>query len=149
MLTDMQEIVAQAAPDEITISGFKGGCTITVQVHTPSLYALLAANALPNPLIPTINRLFAKAPESRDVTAPDAQLAAAMQVIARETLISPSLAELEENGVQLTDRQLLEICLYATRGPAALAAFRGRIGQNAGGDEPDVQNAAEQTSAPD
>lgn len=149
MLTDMKEILAQAAPDEITISGFKGGCTITVQVHTPSIYAMLAANALPNPLIPTINRLFAKAPQSSDVTAPDAQLAAAMQVIARETLLSPSLSELEENGVQLTDRQLLEICLYATRGPAALAAFRGRIGQDAGGNDPNLQNAAEPAAAPD
>lgn len=149
MLTSINDICAQAAPEEVTISGFKAGTEITVALRAPSLYALLAENALPNPLLPVINRLFQTGPQPQDVTDAGADFAKALRAIARETLCQPTLDELDENGVQLTDRQLLEISVYATRGPAALATFRRSLRTAAAADEPHVQNAAEPAAASD
>lgn len=149
MTTPMNELIAQNAPEEIALSGFKRGTEIRVMLRTPSLYALLAANTVPNPLLAVVNRLFASGPKAKDVAAPDVETSRAMQVLARETLAEPTMEELEQNGVRLTDRQMLEIALYATRGAEALAAFRGNIGLRAGGDEPNVPDAAEPAAASD
>lgn len=149
MITSIQQICAQAAPEEVTLSGFKHDQEITVALHTPSLYALLAENALPNPLLPVVKKLFQEGPQAQNVAEPDAGFANALRTIARETLVQPSFAELEESGVQLTDRQLLEICVYATRGPAGLAIFREGIRAAAAADEPHVQHAAEPSAAPE
>lgn len=149
MITSMQEIIAQAQPEEVTISGFHSGTELTVELRTPSLYALLAENALPNPLLPVVRKLFRDGPKPQDVADPDAEFANALRTIARETLVKPSLAELNENGVQLTDCQLLEICIYATRGPASLAIFREGVSTAAAANEPRVSHAAEPAAAPD
>lgn len=149
MTTPILEIAAQAAPEEVTLSGFRAGTEICVELRAPSFYALLAANAVPNPLLPVVNQLFMSGPQAKDVESPNPELAKAMMVIARESLKQPTMDELEENGVQLTDRQLLEIAVYASRGPAALAAFRGGIRMRAGRNEPDLSDAAEPTAAPD
>lgn len=149
MITQMQDIVAQAAPEEVTLSGFKPNTEITVLLHSPSLYALIAENALPNPLLPVVNKLFSDGPQAQDVSAPDAEFARALRVIARETLVTPTISELDEAGVQLTDRQLLEISVYATRGPATLAAFRSGMRATTAAHVAPVQNDAEQPDAPD
>ena len=149
MITQMQDIVAQAAPEEVTLSGFKPNTEITVLLRSPSLYALLAENALPNPLLPVVNKLFSDGPQAQDVAGPDAEFARALRVIARETLVQPKLSELEAAGVQLTDRQLLEISVYATRGPAALAAFRAGMRTAASANGASLRGGAKQPVAPE
>lgn len=149
MTTHMNDIAAQAAPEEIRLSGFKSGTEISVKLRTPSLYALLAENAVPNPLLSAVNRLFVSGPQPGDVERPDAEFARALMAIAREALAEPTMDELGKNGVQLTDRQLLEIAVYATRGPAALAAFRGGISSAARRNEPNLSDAAEPLAASD
>lgn len=149
MITQMQDIVAQAAPEEVTLSGFKPNAEITVLMHVPSLYALIAENALPNPLLPVVNKLFSDGPQAQDVSGPDAEFARALRVIARETLVQPSLSELEAAGVQLTDRQLLEISMFATRGPAALAAFRAGMRAATSANGASLRGSAKQPAAPE
>lgn len=125
-VTPMDALVQAAAPEEIVISGFKPGSEITVLVHKPNFYSMLARGAIPNPLVPELEKLFVRNDRS-GYNKGGADFAQALIFMARECLQQPSYEELESNGIELTDDQLAEISLYATAGAEALRTFRAKI----------------------
>ena len=96
---------------------------------------MVAGGTVPNPLIPTVERLFT-ATVPKEMT-PDEQQreSEALIAIARATLREPSMAQLEEAGIQLTDSQILEIYAFAVTGPKGLGSFRRGARGGTGGDE--------------
>lgn len=141
-VTPFETILASAPlqPEEIQISGWKPGEEITVLVKKPNFYALLAKNAIPNPLIPAADRLFKG--NKKDYTEPTPEFARALEFIAKECLAEPSYEQLTEAGVVLTDDQLAELCMYATDGAERLRSFRERVRAAARQYEQSVQDAA-------
>lgn len=134
--------LAPTQPEELTLSGWYGGKPVTVRVKRPNFYHLLARGAVPNPLIPVVQKLFVHGFDAHDVAAADGEFARALLTVAEETLAEPTMDQLREAGIELTDDQLLEIMIYATSGARALAAFRRAL--RAGNSKPvaDVQSPA-------
>ena len=96
---------------------------IEVILRRPSLLGLATKGAIPNPLMTTAKNLFFKG------LAADCDLKTAgevMQIVAKEALVSPTWDELQEAGIELTDRQLIEIFGYAQNGAQALSSFRNK-----------------------
>lgn len=149
MITPFEEILAQAPhqPEELTLSGWQHGTEITVRVQKPSFYAMIANNAALNPLIPELDKLFVRHDRSGH-SKPSNDFAKALICIARECLVEPSYAQLEEVGIHLTDDQLVELSLYATEGAEILRSFRRRTRNGAGGNGKSVSPAAEPAAAP-
>lgn len=128
------ELILAEAPTEaeiLELPGWRKDSTIKVKARRPSFYALLAENAVLNPLIPEMNKLFV-GHDRGDVTKDAKEYAAALVAIARLTLAEPTYDELIEAGVTLTDDQLTDISLYATEGMDFLLSFRTRTRDRAG-----------------
>lgn len=143
-VTPFEALLAQAPiqPEELTLPGWQPDAEITVRVRRPSLYAMLAANAALNPLIPELNKLFVRH-DHGSVSQPTNAYAKALIAIAKECLTEPTYAQLEEAGVQLTDEQLLQLSLYATEGMEWLCSFRARLRNRTGQHGGIVQDAAQ------
>lgn len=134
--------LAPTQPEELTISGWYGGEPVTVRVKRPNFYHLLARGAVPNPLIPVVQKMFVHGLDVHDVAGADGEFARALLVIAEETLAEPTMEQLRDAGIELTDDQLLEIMIYATSGARALAAFRRALRAGTGKPVKAVQSPA-------
>ena len=145
-VSSIESILQAAAPEEIAIPGWREGEEITVLVKRPNFYSLLARGAIPNPLIPEMEKLFVRRDRSGHADA-SAEFAKTLVYIARECLQEPGYDTLQENGISLTDDQLTEISLYATAGAEALRTFRERLRAAAGKHVQAVPDAAEQAGA--
>jgi hypothetical protein len=66
-------------------------------------------------------------PAGKQVKLPPDQQAKALQAIARYALVSPTLDELNEAGLELTDEQYLAIYAFALKGAEGLARFRSGL----------------------
>lgn len=129
MVTDLKEIVKKAKGTEVELPGFDGNENITVLLRRPSLMQLASAGEIPNPLLATAASMFqqgiAKAPSDGTKFA---DMSRVMVIVARAALISPTMDELEENGIGLTDSQLVYIYNYVQSGVDVLRRFREATG---------------------
>ena len=141
--------MAPTQPEELTLSGWSPDTEITVLVKKPNFYNLLAKNAIPNPLLPEMQKLFVRRQVAEEHSKASADFAKALIHIARECLVEPAYTQLEEAGVELTDDQLLELCMYATLGPEVLRSFRESARDRAGKHGKAVPPAAEPDPAPE
>ncbi len=147
-ITSFETILGMAPtePEELTLSGWNPDVEITVLVKKPNFYNLLAKNAIPNPLLPEMQKLFVRRQVAEEHSKASADFAKALIHIARECLVEPTYAQLEEAGVELTDDQLLELCMYATLGPELLRSFRESARNRAGEHGKAISPAAEPAS---
>ena len=145
-VTSFDEILLATAAQELTISGFAPNTEITVQVRKPNFFSMLARGAVPNPLIPEMEKLFVRRDRSGHA-APGEEFAKTLVFIAQQTLVEPSYEKLQENNIELTDDQLTEISLFATSGAENLRTFREAIRNAAGEHGKAVQNAAQPDAA--
>lgn len=112
-----------------TIPGWFGE-TVEVELKRPSILALAAAGAIPNPLMKTARRLFYSgiSPDGGDL----AEEGRVLIEIAKAALVKPSFDELEAAGIELTDEQLVAIFQYTQLGAKALDRFRQLPADNDG-----------------
>lgn len=145
-VTSFDEILLATAAQELTIAGFAPNTEITVLVRKPNFYTMLAGGAVPNPLIPEMEKLFVHRDRSGHAT-PSEEFAKTLIFIAQQTLVEPSYEKLQENNIELSDDQLTEISLFATNGAENLRTFRAAIRNAAGKHGEAVQNAAQPDAA--
>ena len=104
-----------------TIPGWFGE-TVEVELKRPSILALAAAGAIPNPLMKTARKLFYSGinPDGGDL----AEEGRVLLEVAKAALVKPSFDQLEAAGIELTDEQLVAIFQYTQLGAKALDRFR-------------------------
>ena len=104
-----------------TIPGWFGE-TVEVELKRPSIHALAAAGAIPNPLMKTARKLFYSGinPDGGDL----AEEGRVLLEVAKAALVKPSFDELEGAGIELTDEQLIAIFQFTQLGAKALDRFR-------------------------
>lgn len=98
------------------------GDVIEMELKRPSVLALAAAGAIPNPLLKTARKLFYSGinPDGGDL----AEEGHVLLEVAKAALVKPSFDELEAAGIGLTDEQLVAIFQYTQLGAKALDRFR-------------------------
>ena len=104
-----------------TIPGWFGE-PVEVELKRPSILALAAAGAIPNPLMKTARKLFYSGinPDGGDL----AEEGRVLLEVAKAALVKPSFDELEAAGIELTDEQLIAIFQFTQLGAKALDRFR-------------------------
>ena len=112
--------MAPTEPEELTLSGWSPGTEITVLVKKPNFYNLLAKNAIPNPLLPEMQRLFVRRQVAEEHSKASVDFAKALIHIARECLVEPAYTQLEEAGVELYRRPAAGVCVCTHAGPEVL-----------------------------
>ena len=142
-ITEIQELKAMGGTEIVELSGW-GEKPFVCQLRRVGMYEMMAHGSVPNPLMPVVQDLFMGMQRAKDGMQ-DAESARALLAVAEAAMVQPSYKEVTEAGIQLTDAQVLEIFFFATRGPAALAAFRGKIRV---GDQPDGGNVPDEAQQP-
>jgi hypothetical protein len=132
------ELLKQVNKTEIIeLPAFYDGTPFVAEVKRPNLMNLITANKIPNTLLNAAMSMFkggvgGAASEAMENSKTLKELAELMNVIAENTLVNPSHSWLKENGLELTEDQLVEILNYMQGGVKALTSFRNKQECNEG-----------------
>lgn len=119
-ITKIEEIRDKAS-DIVELPGFESGTTFNARLKRLSLLDMALNDEIPNELLGAANSLYTNGLGGMQSLRDTARI---FRHIAKASLIEPSLAQLEKEGVLLTDSQLLAIYLYATGGVKEFITFR-------------------------
>lgn len=144
----MEEMLAAAAPKDVMLSGWNEGEEVHVKLRRPSLINMATGGQVPNPLIGVVAKLLTGSQEKIG-TASEQESSEAMKHIARAALAEPTLKQLEEAGVSLTDQQYMEIYAWVLGGLEGLDRFRQRTRGGAGEHAAADAGPAERDAGPD
>lgn len=105
---------------------FAYGQPFVARVRRPSLLQMVSEGKIPNNLIIIANEIFNDGGNKIDKTDKDLlkKMFELTEVIAEATLVSPSLSEIKEAGITLTDEQLMALFSYCQVGVKSLESFR-------------------------
>ena len=123
-ITSLEELKEIAKGEVIELPGFNEK-PFVVRAKRPSLLNLVSSGAIPNELLTTAYSIF----NGRTVTGKQEAVSMKethdlLRIVAEKALIEPTLKQIEEAGLELTDLQLLELYNYSQQGVRALQSFR-------------------------
>ena len=123
-ITNLEELKEIAKGEVIELPGFNEK-PFVVRAKRPSLLNLVSSGAIPNELLTTAYSIF----NGRNVTGKQEAVSMKethdlLRIVAEKALIEPTLKQIEEAGLELTDLQLLELYNYSQQGVRALQSFR-------------------------
>ena len=130
-VTSIADLQAYGAGQIVELPPFAEGQPFFARLKRPSLLGLVKHGKIPNELLVKANSLFVSAGACRHTSGLDpdeadmmSQMFDVLYMLAGETLVEPSLKDLEAAGVELTDEQLMFLFTYGQQGVRALSNFR-------------------------
>lgn len=124
--TSINAIKAYHEGKIVELPEFSDGQPFVARLARPSLMYLCKVGIIPNGLLNKAAELFSKG--NRALNSIDESTMSdfydIMHAVAGASLIEPTLAEIEEVGMQLTDEQMMAIFNYSQNGVQALEQFR-------------------------
>lgn len=125
-VTSIADLQAYGAGQIVELPPFAEGQPFFARLKRPSLLGLVKHGKIPNELLVKANSLFVSAGAGLDPDEADmmSQMFDVLYVLAGETLVEPSMKDLEAAGVELTDEQLMFLFTYGQQGVRALSNFR-------------------------
>ena len=120
--TGIDKLKGYAAGEVVELPPFVGDEPFVVRLKRPSLMGLVTNGKIPNGLMKVAAKLFmGETGDSSDGFMGQCEI---FQAVAKEALVEPSYAQIEEAGLELTDMQLMSIFNYTQIGSKALEPFR-------------------------
>lgn len=125
-VTSFEDLKSYANGTVVRFSDFAEGQPFVARVRRPSMLSLAKAGKIPNSLLSVANDLFAKGGAAALDASNDfmSQMYDVCHVLCEATLIEPTLAQIEEAGLELSDAHFMEIFNYTQQGVKALEDFR-------------------------
>lgn len=109
----------------VVLPDFAQGQPFVARLRRPSLLRLVKDGMIPNPLLGTVNGLFMNDGNTIDFN--DKEMMKKMNdvvmIVVKNSLIEPTMQEIEEAGIDLTDEQKMAIYNYSQSGAEALSRF--------------------------
>lgn len=122
-MLDLEKTAQRYGAQSIEIHDWDGSGLIEVRARRPGLYNMASMGFIPNPLLGAMQAMFSGS--TAQINAVDAKKQGeCLTAIARYALVEPTMAQITEAGLELTDQQLLELYQFALAGPVRYAAFR-------------------------
>lgn len=115
----------------VKLPDFDDGLSLVARLRMPSMMSLVKRGKIPNALLVSANGLFDKSKPSK--ADPGNQLGDMYDLcyaMADACLVEPTLKQIEDAGLELTDKQLVAIFNYSQRGVSALDPFREEQSDN-------------------
>jgi hypothetical protein len=122
-VTSLEDLKKMAEYDVIELPKFKQEMPFIAKVKRVSLLNLVRKGIIPNKLLSAAEELFYGKTSNKgnvDIKA----LTDVMFIMAENTLVEPSIKDLEEVGLELTDEQLVALFNYSQKGVEELESFR-------------------------
>lgn len=129
-VTSLEQLKAIKTTAIVNLGEFEDGTPLMAEVKKPNIMNLMANGSIPNSLMNTVMNMFVqgKGQETVNKALNDAkemqELIKLMEVFAKVCLVNPSYEVLQENGIELTETQMMNIMQFAQGGVKALENFR-------------------------
>ena len=125
-VTNVIDLKRYAAGQVVELPPFADGMPFVAQLRRPSMLFLAKTGQIPNTLLSKAGQLFNGGGAGLD--ADDANMLSDVydiaMVIVNAALVSPTLGEIHEAGLELADDQIMAIFNYTQGGIKALESFR-------------------------
>jgi hypothetical protein len=128
-ITTLADLQTYAEGKVVKFPDFAEGQPLVARVRRPSLLVLAKTGKIPNSLLSSASDLFMNGGGGMQTDNEDnVNLLADMYdicvIIAESCLITPTVEEINNSGMVLTDEQLMAIFNYSQEGVKALESFR-------------------------
>lgn len=125
-ITSITDLQSYAGGTVVRFPDFAEGQPFVARVRRPSMLVLAKQGKIPNALLNVAGELFAKGGAGIDSDDENmlCNMYDVMDIIASAALIEPSLEQIKDCGLELSDNQMLAIFNYAQAGVKALESFR-------------------------
>lgn len=126
-VTSIADLKSYANGSVVRFSDFAEGQPFVARVRRPSLLALAKIGKIPNELLKTASDLFTKgvsASPNGDNSKLLIDVYDVCRIVCDAALVEPTLKQIEEAGLELSDKHLIEIFNYSQIGVKALEQFR-------------------------
>lgn len=125
-ITSAADLQSYAAGVVVRFPDFAEGQPFVARVRRPSMLVLAKQGKIPNSLLTAAGELFAKGGGSLDADNSNMlrDMYNIMHIICEASLIQPTMQEIEEAGLTLSDDQMMAVFNYSQAGVKALESFR-------------------------
>ena len=123
-VTSIEDIVRANAPKIVELPPFPDGTPFAAKLRRPSMLMLMKSGRIPNRLIETASGLFSGDKKPKKENVDFTELVPMMEAVCEASLVEPTVKQLRENDVQLTDAQMNAIFAYSQKGAEGLEQFR-------------------------
>ena len=114
-----------AEGEEVELPAFSENVPFVAKLRRPSMLVLCKSGKIPNQLLKSASTLFAgNTPKALERENGMQDMLAVIDVICEASFVSPTWKELKENGIELTDEQMMAVFSYSQQGIKALEQFR-------------------------
>lgn len=129
-VTPIEELIKASSGELVELPEFANGIPFVARLRRPSMLSLAKNGKIPNSLLTKANELFStgvpgvarKGMEDENMMD---ELFSVIEVICEASFVEPTYNELKENGIELTDDQLMAVFTYTQNGVKSLENFRG------------------------
>lgn len=126
-VTSLSALKGYTEGQVVELPPFGENLPFVAKLRRPSLLALARQGKIPNDLLNTATELFeGKSRENKVDTELLRQLYDVIDILCEAAFVEPSYAALKENGIELTDEQMIAVFNYTQSGVRALKAFRSQ-----------------------
>ncbi|PRR77694.1 hypothetical protein CLLI_22580 [Clostridium liquoris] len=122
-VTNIEDLKRMAEYEIIELPRFKKEIPFNAKVKRVSLLNLVRKGVIPNKLLSAAEELF-YGKQASEGKVDLAQLTNVMFIMAENALVEPSIKDLEDVGLELTDEQLVALFNYTQEGTSDLESFR-------------------------
>lgn len=125
-ITTIEDLQSYASGQIVRFPNFAEGQPFVARVRRPSLLMLARSGRIPNSLLSTANSLFSGDVGSAGTKNPQmlGEILDICEVICEAALIQPSMNDIRNAGIELSDDQMMAIFSYTQTGVKALESFR-------------------------
>ncbi|NFV12651.1 esterase [Clostridium sporogenes] len=122
-VTNIEDLKKLAQGEVIQLPKFSQGIPFNARVKRVSLLNLVRKGVVPNKLLSAAEELFYGKQSSKE-NVDLAQMTNVMYIMAENALVEPSIDELKNVGLELTDEQIVALFNYTQEGISELDSFR-------------------------
>lgn len=121
-VTSIEQLKSKAQGTIVELPGWDNE-PLVARVKRPSMLGLASKNKIPNGLLGAAQKVFTSRVDDKvDMT----EIFEVTRVIAEDALVEPTLKQIEDAGLELTDEQLTALLNYSQSGMKALERFRSK-----------------------
>lgn len=125
-VTSLSDLQTYQSGVVVRLPDFADGQPFVARMKRPSMLVLAKSGKIPNQLLATAGELFVKGSGSFDPKDKNmlSNFYDTCKVICEAALAEPTMQDIEDAGIELTDEQMMAIFNYTQAGASALKNFR-------------------------
>lgn len=124
-ITSIAQLSEYAKGQVVRLPDFAPDQPFVARLKRPSMMVLAKNGKIPNSLLETASSLFdGKSNAANNSNNTMGDMYRVLEIIAEASLVSPTMAEIKNAGIELTDEQLIAIFNYSQQGVEGLKSFR-------------------------